>query len=583
MYKNYKSITMMLALGALSVGAADATPFEMKVDGMNVVQQAGTCTGVVKDANGEAIIGASVVVKGTTNGVITDIDGNFILPNVKSGDLISISYIGFATKEMKWTGQPLNVTLTEDVAILDEVVVTAYGGRMQRSKVTNSISKVDSEVLSSGLHSNPAQALSGAVAGLSVRQTSGDPGATPTIILRGGTSLDGSGSPLVIVDGVQRSMADINPSDIESMEVMKDAGATAIYGARAANGVILITTKRGKEGHTSINVKAKVGVNYYHNNYNFLGARDYLWWQRTAYQRSSNIWTDSKGNSQGIINMSSLSGAQPYGTGNIYFNSDGTPADGNLVTNANWSPMVYTDDLAFLLEQGWQTMTDPVYGDKIIFKEFQMSDVNIVSPAITQDYTLELSGGNEKGTYFSSIGYNDSDGNAVGNWYKRFTFTFNADYKLRSWLTSNSSFNFSHNTWYGMSATVSAEDYFNRVLTVPPTFRGTNPNGEWLIGTRGTRDANQLLIQPYLDKDNNTDKFSISQAFTIHILKGLDLKLTGSWYYEDTKYEDFNRDYLTGPNTWYRTRYSSDQYDRNLNQTYNALLRIIIRSKTSIR
>lgn len=571
MYKNYKSITMMLALGALSVGAADATPFEMKVDGMNVVQQAGTCTGVVKDANGEAIIGASVVVKGTTNGVITDIDGNFILSNVKSGDLISISYIGFATKEMKWTGQPLNVTLTEDVAILDEVVVTAYGGRMQRSKVTNSISKVDSEVLSSGLHSNPAQALSGAVAGLSVRQTSGDPGATPTIILRGGTSLDGSGSPLVIVDGVQRSMADINPSDIESMEVMKDAGATAIYGARAANGVILITTKRGKEGHTSINVKAKVGVNYYHNNYNFLGARDYLWWQRTAYQRSSNIWTDSKGNSQGIINMSSLSGAQPYGTGNIYFNSDGTPADGNLVTNANWSPMVYTDDLAFLLEQGWQTMTDPVYGDKIIFKEFQMSDVNIVSPAITQDYTLELSGGNEKGTYFSSIGYNDSDGNAVGNWYKRFTFTFNADYKLRSWLTSNSSFNFSHNTWYGMSATVSAEDYFNRVLTVPPTFRGTNPNGEWLIGTRGTRDANQLLIQPYLDKDNNTDKFSISQAFTIHILKGLDLKLTGSWYYEDTKYEDFNRDYLTGPNTWYRTRYSSDQYDRNLNQTYNAV------------
>lgn len=263
MYKNYKSITIMLALGSLSVGTVNAAPFEMKVDGTNVVQQAGTCTGVVKDANGEAVIGASVVVKGTTNGVITDIDGNFILSNVKSGDIISISYIGYSTKEVKWTGQSLIVTLSEDVAILDEVVVTAYGGRMQRSKVTNSISKVDSEVLSSGLHSNPAQALSGAVAGLSVRQTSGDPGATPTIILRGGTSLDGSGSPLVIVDGVQRSMADINPSDIESMEVMKDAGATAIYGARAANGVILITTKRGKEGHTSINMKAKVGVNYY--------------------------------------------------------------------------------------------------------------------------------------------------------------------------------------------------------------------------------------------------------------------------------------------------------------------------------
>lgn len=185
MYKNYKSITIMLALGSLSVGTVNAAPFEMKVDGTNVVQQAGTCTGVVKDANGEAVIGASVVVKGTTNGVITDIDGNFILSNVKSGDIISISYIGYSTKEVKWTGQSLIVTLSEDVAILDEVVVTAYGGRMQRSKVTNSISKVDSEVLSSGLHSNPAQALSGAVAGLSVRQTSGDPGATPTNLSSG--------------------------------------------------------------------------------------------------------------------------------------------------------------------------------------------------------------------------------------------------------------------------------------------------------------------------------------------------------------------------------------------------------------
>lgn len=114
MYKNYKSITIMLALGSLSVGTVNAAPFEMKVDGTNVVQQAGTCTGVVKDANGEAVIGASVVVKGTTNGVITDIDGNFILSNVKSGDIISISYIGYSTKEVKWTGQSLIVTLSEE-------------------------------------------------------------------------------------------------------------------------------------------------------------------------------------------------------------------------------------------------------------------------------------------------------------------------------------------------------------------------------------------------------------------------------------------------------------------------------------
>ena len=133
---------------------------------------------------------------------------------------------------------------------MDEVVVTGYSGTQLRSKTTNSIAKVKQETLNVGLFSNPAQALSGAVSGLKVIQSSGSPGAAPTIVLRGGTNLDGTGSPLVIVDGQLRDgLNDINPEDIESMEVMKDAGATAIYGARASNGVILVTTKKGKAGH----------------------------------------------------------------------------------------------------------------------------------------------------------------------------------------------------------------------------------------------------------------------------------------------------------------------------------------------
>ncbi|WP_049133273.1 TonB-dependent receptor plug domain-containing protein, partial [Bacteroides fragilis] len=144
-----------------------------------------------------------------------------------------------------------------------------------RTKVTNSIGKVKEDVLQKGLFSNPAQALSGAVSGVRVLQTSGDPGATPTIILRGGTDYNGTGSPLVLVDGqVRGSLSDINPEDIESMEVLKDAGATAIYGARANNGVILVTTKRGKEGKGEVSVKAKVGINYYNNPYEFMNAGD---------------------------------------------------------------------------------------------------------------------------------------------------------------------------------------------------------------------------------------------------------------------------------------------------------------------
>ena len=239
---------MLLFLLTMSVEAAYPETGESTLK-VSVVQQGTTCKGVVKDAAGETIIGASVVAKGTTNGTITGINGDFSLNNVKQGDIIQISFVGYKTVEVKWNGQPLNVTLKDDTEMLGEVVVTGYGGQQLRTKVTNSISKVKQESLNVGMHSNPAQALSGAVAGLKVIQSSGSPGATPTIILRGGTNLDGTGSPLVVVDGQLRdSMSDINPEDIESMDVLKDAGATALYGARASNGVILITTKRGIAG-----------------------------------------------------------------------------------------------------------------------------------------------------------------------------------------------------------------------------------------------------------------------------------------------------------------------------------------------
>lgn len=247
MNRKMKSVSMLLFLSSLSTGIAYAESPKDKVE-VDIVQQTSTCQGVVKDAIGESIIGASVIVKGTTNGTITDIEGNFSLPNVKKGDIIEISFVGYTTQNIKWTGQNLNIILTEDNQTLDEVVVIGYGGSQLRSKMTNSVAKVDNSIFESGSHTNPAQALSGAVAGLRVQQNSGNPNSAPTLVLRGGTNLDGSGSPLIIVDGaIRESLNDINSADIESMEVMKDAGATAIYGARAANGVILITTKKRKQ------------------------------------------------------------------------------------------------------------------------------------------------------------------------------------------------------------------------------------------------------------------------------------------------------------------------------------------------
>lgn len=357
-----------------------------------------TVTGTVTDVTKEPMIGATIIEVGNpSNGTIADINGHFSL-SIEQGGSVEVSFIGFVVQKLVGTSTPMMVVLKEDAAMLDDVVVTGYTGTQIRSRSTNSIAKVDSKKLESGVYSNPAQALSGAVSGLRVIQSSGNPGATPTIILRGGTNLDGSGSPLVIVDGqVRSSLSDINPEDIADMQVMKDAGATAIYGARANNGVILITTKRGKSGKSEINFKGKVGVNYLNNSYDFVDARTYLTWMRQAYVKSATMWYKEDGTAVGYSNLTGLTGAQPYGTGNAYFASDGvTP----LVNSSNsiWSTMYLNDQNRFLLNQGWQQMKDPIYdfmkgrdpnaGEYLIFKNTDPSKYNFNNPSYSQDYNL---------------------------------------------------------------------------------------------------------------------------------------------------------------------------------------------------
>lgn len=274
-----------------------------------MAQQTTTVTGTVIDDFGDPLIGVTVqVVEESGIGAATNLDGQYTLKNVPTNATLRFSYVGFATLEEKLNGRTVvDVVLKEDVAVLSEVVVTGYGGKQSRAKVTASIAKVSDERLSVGVHSNPAQALSGAVSGLRVVQTSGNPGSTPTIVLRGGTNLNGTGSPLVLVDGQLRSsLSDINPEDIESINVLKDAGATALYGARASNGVILVTTKTGKAGSSDVNVKVRFGLNYINSPHKFLETRDYLTYMRRAYVETP--WADRSG----------LTGGRPFGTGNVY-------------------------------------------------------------------------------------------------------------------------------------------------------------------------------------------------------------------------------------------------------------------------
>ena len=561
MLKRLKSVSTLLFLMSVSTGTAYAVA-ESGITDVKITQQNGSCTGIVKDTTGETVIGASVVVKGTTNGTITGIDGDFSLNNVKQGDIIQISFVGYKTVEVKWNGQPLNVTLKDDTEMLGEVVVTGYGGQQLRTKVTNSISKVKQESLNVGMHSNPAQALSGAVAGLKVIQSSGSPGATPTIILRGGTNLDGTGSPLVVVDGQLRdSMSDINPEDIESMDVLKDAGATALYGARASNGVILITTKRGKAGFREINFKAKLGLSYARTPYEFLEAGEYIKAMRKAHWDAGHLFQDKDGNTKTYWGNweSYLNGKQPFGTGN------------NLDQDI-YSTQFLNEDNKYLLGRGWQTVTDPITGKEILYKNTDVDKYNLNDPAFSQDYNINMSGGNDRGTYYAGLGYNRQEGVPVNTFYERYSFITNASYKIADWLTSTSSLNYNRANWKNMPGSNGSElNYFGRVRSLPPTVLFEDEEGNMKLGP-GTADGNQMYQPDQWWNDNQSDKFTMSQSFKIDILKNLSLTANMNWYYSETYQESFTKDYENTPGNFVRTRSATAYYNRDFRQTYNAVL-----------
>lgn len=263
MQKRFKSVSLMLLLMGLPAGFAMAAT--APVETYAVTQQGSPCKGTVFDANGEPLTGASVVVKGTTNGAMVDNDGNFVLTGVKPGAVLRITFIGYDPMEVRWDGQPLSVTLEEMANNLGEAVVIGYGVA-KKNDLSGSVVAIKPDEKNHGLITNAQDMIQGKIAGVSVISNSGAPGEGATIRVRGGSSLNATNDPLIVIDGLAMDndkrkgssniLSSINPQDIESFTVLKDASATAIYGSRGSNGVIIITTKKGRKGQ-----KAKVSYN----------------------------------------------------------------------------------------------------------------------------------------------------------------------------------------------------------------------------------------------------------------------------------------------------------------------------------
>ncbi len=496
MKKKSKKASVLLLFMSLYVGAGHAVVLPRVTD-VEVMQQNGRCIGVVKDAAGETIIGASVIVKGTSNGIITDINGDFSLMNVKKGEVIRVSFVGYVTQDIKWDGNPVIVVLKDDTQALDEIVVTGYGGSQKRGTLTTAISKVDDGVLKNAAFSNAGQALQGSVTGLRVVNTTGQPGSNPNIVLRGGATISGtSANALIIVDGIVRnSMSDVNPEDIESMQVLKDAASTAIYGARANGGVILIETKSAKKGKASVNYKFKIGVNRAREGYGYLNAHDYIYYNRLGMKRTN----------------SAVSG---YSTG---YSVDAQMGYG--VGNTNFDIRYLTDKTSNLQNEGWSVMDDPYYeGKQLLYRDYAgiLNNAVFDDNAMTQEHYLNISGGNDKGTFVASVGYYNEDGQIIGTGFKRFTGNVNGSYLVFPFLKVKAGASF---MWSSSPKLWNSNyDLFYRTRSQRPTWNPYNEDGSPTSGF-GSADGNpEYWRNKYHDK-NSTNKYTFNAGFTADIIK----------------------------------------------------------------
>ena len=424
---------------------------------------------VTSEEDGLPVVGASVFVKGTTVGTVTDIDGNFTLTNVPSsaGTLV-VSFIGLQTQELEI--QPVvNVVLKSDAEVLDEVVVTAYGTSTKGS-FTGSASVMKADKIEKRQVSNVSNALAGAVAGVQILSNNGQPGESAKVRIRGVGSINAGTDPLYVVDGVpyDGDLASINSSDIESMTVLKDAASTALYGARGANGIIMITTKKGTSGKARVNFDAKWGVNSRAvKNYDVMTSpKNYL---ETAYQAIYNGATNQLGMSPEVANVYAnqtlVSGAEGGVGYNIYTVPQGQLLIGsNGMLNPN-ATLGYSNGSFYFTPDNW---ADEIFSNNL-----------------RQEYNINVSGGNDKSTFYMAFGYLDDQGVIPNSGFTRFSGRLKGDYKVTDWLKvgANVSYVNSDSRYPGdqdENATVSSGNAFfvaNNIAPIYPIYvRDANGN-----------------------------------------------------------------------------------------------------------
>lgn len=506
---------------------------------------------VTAEEDNKPLSGVSVTVKGKPVGTQTNANGEFSIDALEN-DVLVFSFTGYASREiLAGTSSNLALSLKTDATNLGEIVVIGYGTQSRRN-VTSAIGKLDNKVLANTPRSNVGTALQGTVAGIRVVNTTGSPGAAPTILLRGGASINSPGAPLVVVDGIVRSFNDLSADDIASIELLKDAASTAIYGARANNGVILITTKQGKAGSAQVSYKYVHGYNTDRKDYEYLNARDYIY-----YNRLGNL------NSQRTL--AQVNAQRGYGLST------------SAADLALFDIRAYNSSNAHLVQKGWDTVGDP-YGGTIIFKDHggEIKDL-VFRNTHTNDHYINVTGGNDRGKYFASFDYYNEDGIIVGSDYKRYSGNLNGSYKIKPNLEITSGATFSTSSQYGVIGGEINTLYRN--LSLWPTM---NP---WLDSAKtlpnpgnGITDGNPLYWLEKNSRRNEVNRITGNASLKYDIIKGLYIKVSGNIYLFENINESFTKatqtytQLYTTPQGFNSTRPATWSFGRTVQQQYNGII-----------
>ena len=410
-----KRLTMFLACLFLSVGMALA---QTKVTGT-----------VISQDDGEPIIGASVLVVGTNTGTVTNADGRFELTVPAGKSTLRITYVGMEPIEVSARAN-MRIMLTSDQKALDEVIVVAYGTQ-KKSAFTGSAAVVGSDEISKVQVTNAVDALRGKAAGVQITTLSGAPGSTPTIRIRGVNSISAKSDPLIVLDGspFDGSLNDINPNDVESMSVLKDAASTALYGARGGNGVIMITTKGAKKGTgATVTVDAKWGGNHRATPmYDVIDhpAGYYETWYQGLYNNAINKQGMNPMQAWQYANQAMFANGQ---AGSLEYNVYNVPQGQYLIgTNGKLNPNATLGNVVnghYLTPDNWN---DAIYKN-----------------GLRQEYTVTATGSTDKATFYGSVNYLSNEGITTNSDYKRFTGRLKADYQVKEWLKIGGSFQYAH-------------------------------------------------------------------------------------------------------------------------------------------